>query len=124
MPIAKQWFSVVRNIKDPKEKECSTVNIEPKDFRDVGQYKFVRFSNDQVKFCVTTDMNETHKRIVDSQPDWTPVSAGKIFVRNGCWNIVEKGSWSAKLGGLDDDKNAIQKNLGGDFLYDSDLQSW
>ena len=100
------------------------MSITPENFRSVGQYKFVRFDNDKVAFCVTTDLSQTHKRIVEDNPQWNPTSAGKIFVRNGRWNIDERGSWSAKLGGLDDDVNLVQKALGGDFLFDPDLQSW
>lgn len=124
MPIAKQWFSVVRTIKNPKEKEDSSVTIEPKDFRKFGQYKFVRFDNGQVKFCVTTDMFQRHKDIVDEHPEWKPISAGKIQVSDGRWNIADSGSTSANLSWLEDDEDVIQKNLGDKFRRDPNLMPW
>lgn len=100
------------------------MSITPKDFRSIGQYKYVRFANDKVVFCVTTDVSQTHRRLVDEYPELIPVSAGKIQVNNGRWNVSEKGSYSAKIGWGADDEDAIQNELGNNFVFDYDMLSY
>ena len=99
-------------------------SIEPKDFEDFGLYKFVRFDNGKVLFCSAIILWINHQTLVLENPEMKPVSSGKIRVTNGGWNIVERGSFTAKLHGLEDDQEVVEKNIGDVLVYDEDIMPW
>lgn len=97
--------------------------IHPSQFQEFWGYKYVRFSDGNVRFCDAASYCDSHKGIVDEYRHpimpgdplggqaVPPFSAGKIRVRGKKWRIVEGGSTTLRLSRRDSDEKYIDRYL-------------
>ena len=104
-----------------KTRRSYSLLVEPKDFENLGRYKYVVFEDGKVLFCSGTDIHSIHLKIVRSRPTHKGISAGTIKVKDGKWAIVEGGSTSAKLPRGNEYEDHILKALCPLFIYDIEV---
>jgi hypothetical protein len=84
------------------------MRVTPDKFDEFEIYKYIRFVNGEVHFCL---FSMEHRQLQEEFDNLSPMSAGVIAVKKKSWRIFDRGSITLKIGSLDDDEDVIGKVL-------------